>query len=109
MDLKSMQMSSDDQKKYSQPTALSDAPEYPYGLVINLDETSIKKLGISLPEVGAVMKLEALVEVCSVSKYETNKGEADRSLGLQITAMAIGLSKKGSDDVGKALYGSEKK
>lgn len=69
-------------------------PDYPYGLLIRLDEDTIKKLGIKeLPPVGTVMNIKAEVEVSSTEEYESIEGGARRSLGLQITDMTLGKPK----------------
>lgn len=66
-----------------------DAPEYPYGLRLQLDEGSLAKLSINdLPEVGATMHLTARVEVVSVSQYEHVDGR-NKDVGLQITDMDL--------------------
>ncbi|NYT45135.1 hypothetical protein H0A64_09905 [Alcaligenaceae bacterium] len=70
----------------------ADTPEYPYGLRINLDDDSLKKLGITeLPEVGTTMTLQARVEVVSVSQHESDNGK-HRDMSLQITDMTLEAS-----------------
>lgn len=70
----------------------ADTPEYPYGLRINMDDDSLKKLGITeLPEVGTTMTLQARVEVVSVSQHESDNGK-HRDMSLQITDMALEAS-----------------
>lgn len=72
----------------------SEQPEYPYGLRINLDEESLKKLGTTeLPEVGQGMSLKAQVEVASVSQYDNDKGK-HREMSLQITDMELNTQAK---------------
>lgn len=68
-----------------------DAPEYPYGLRIVLDNEILEKLGITaLPEVGERMHLVAHVTVRSVSEYEHQGEGLLRSVELQITDMTVG-------------------
>jgi len=75
---------------------------YPYGLTINLDQESFEKLGIKeLPSVGSKMTIECMVEVCSVSQYESKESE-NKSLSLQITDMAVAGKKSNPAD---KLYG----
>lgn len=89
MALVDMTMSAEEAREEMEPTA-DDAQKYPYGLSISLDDESLAKLGItSLPEVGKQMTLTARVEVCSTSQYADRKGEAEKSLSLQITAMEL--------------------
>jgi hypothetical protein len=83
------------------------APEYPWGLSINLDKVALEKLGLegSLPALGAKFLLTAQVEVTSSNEYKSENTD-DRSIGLQITAMALttaGSAKTAS----KALYDAD--
>jgi hypothetical protein len=79
------------------PEAVShDRPEYPYGLSIHLDESSIKALGLSsLPKVGDALKLEAKVTVKSVSVSEREGKSPERSVTLQITDMDLDGASEG--------------
>lgn len=91
-----MKMSKKEAKEYTQPVA-GDAPEYPYGLSISLDEDSMAKLGItSLPKVGTQMEIRALVTVCGTSQYSTQGGEDESNLSLQITDMELADAQKTS-------------
>jgi hypothetical protein len=72
----------------------ADAPKYPYGLSISLNDDTLKKLGITeLPNVGAKMKLVAVVEVCSTSQYAEQDG-VDKNVSLQITDMELDTGAK---------------
>ena len=95
MQLKSMKVSKQEREEHHTIKAVNpDVPEYPYGLKIHLDKEALSKLGIEkLPEVGSEMKLMAVVKVCDVSQHKSIYGE-DRSLGLQITDMAVGGAKE---------------
>ena len=84
-----MKMTAEEAKEEIQPTT-ADAPEYPYGLTISLDEDAMAKLGITaLPKVGTRMELRALVTVCGTSQYDTQGGEPESNLSLQITDMEL--------------------
>jgi len=89
--LVSMKISAAEQKKHMEgPTSLaSDAPSYPYGLNISLDEAAIEKLGIDLPKVGKTLTLIAKVDVTSVSINEHTGGEEHRNVSLQITDLCL--------------------
>lgn len=71
-----------------------DAPRYPYGLEVSLEEEAIEKLGIKLPEHGAALGLVAKVIVTAVSETESGdpgqKKRTNRSIRLQITDLALG-------------------
>lgn len=66
-----------------------DAPKYPWGLALYLDDETLAKLGIAnLPDVGGKMQLMATVEVTGNSQRQTQEGKSV-SLDLQITAMEL--------------------
>ena len=74
---------------------VSESP-YPYGLSLNLENDALDKLEIkTLPEVGAVMFLQAKVAVTSVSEYKSQDNkEPRRSVSLQITDMELASDKE---------------
>lgn len=75
-----------------------DAPAYPYGLKLYLDAKAIAKLGIKdLPKVGSKMKLQAEVEVCDISMNESQLYGENKSMGLQITDMALSGSSESKE------------
>ncbi len=79
------------EKKSSGPTALANSPQedYSYGTRLSLGKDELEKLGIKdMPKVGTKFKLEAEVEVVSVSA-NAGKDHDSRDLGLQITAMCL--------------------
>lgn len=83
-----------------------DLPEYPYGLRLCLDNDTLKKLGIlKVPPVGSKMKLEAMVEVCSTSSYDTKEKGIINSMDLQICEMSLTGGKKAVDP--NKMYNSE--
>jgi len=104
MKLKSMVMPQVEVKQQMMASPSVDQPMYPYGLRICLNNDVLKMLGIKdLPGVGEKMKLEAVVEVCSVSQYESKDGGPNLNMDLQIVEMGIESGKKA--DAGKKLYG----
>lgn len=87
-----MKMSPKEAKEWSEPSP-AEAPEYPYGLSIDLSDESLAKLGITeLPKVGAQLEIRAKVTVTSTSSYETQGGEPDKRVCLQITDMELGAA-----------------
>lgn len=90
MELTNMKMSPQEQKEYAQPTvATGDAPAYPWGLTLTLNDEAIEKLALpALPAVGRTMMLHARVSVTRVSQSE-QQNEKRRDLELQITDMAL--------------------
>ena len=109
MELTSMKMSASEQKEYTQPTMATgpEAPLYPWGLCVTLDDDALGKLGLpALPAVGQTMMLHARVEVVRVSVSE-NQDEKQRDMELQITAMALEADAgEKKMDAETALYGS---
>lgn len=89
-----LKISKADKVEYSQPVS-PDPMEYPYGLQINLDEETLKKLGVkNLPDVEATFTIRANVKVISRSEHESVEGGERRCLGLQVTDLDLGLRKK---------------
>jgi hypothetical protein len=88
--LVSMKMSSAEQRKRTEPSSIaSDAPMYPWGLSLNLDNETLEKLKVDeLPEVGDERLVIAKVKVTSVSSNESESG-SNKSVSLQITEMCL--------------------
>ena len=82
----------------------SDAPEYPYGLRICLNNESLTKLGITeLPAIDAEFKVTALACVVSVSQHESlGSDKPDRSVDLQIEMMELAPAKEEAGE-GKSI------
>lgn len=92
MSMVNMAMTAEEAKEYSSPCApCSDekGPRYPYGLCLSLDDSTIKKLGITLPEVGSELQVTAKVVVTSVGMSQVQDGEKEQRCELQITDMAL--------------------
>jgi hypothetical protein len=100
-----MQQSAEEAKEYTDPKA-SDAPKYPWGLCITLNDDSLEKLGIdALPAVDVEVTIIAKATVSRTSEYQTQGGESERSLDLQITDMQVGVGKDLLGRAQDALYG----
>ena len=66
------------------------APDYPWGLCLNLDADELKKLGIkTLPAIGAVMTLQANVKVTQVNQSAVEGRDEEKRVNLQITDMGL--------------------
>ena len=76
-------------KSKSYPMAADSGERYPYGLQIRLDNDSMKKLGIELPEVGEEVMVCAKADVTEASANETSEGGKRLSCTLQITKLQI--------------------
>jgi len=88
----------------------SKAPRFPWGLSLNLDAESLKKLDMkTLPKVGSYVMIEAYCCVKSTRESENVEGGKDRSVELQIEAMEVEPAKAmRGKAVGKGYKKTEK-
>lgn len=102
-----MQMSKEAAAEYSGATPSADnAPKYPYGLCLCLNDDAMKKLGLTtLPAVGSKMTLSAVVVVTSVGSSQQQDGDAEVRADLQITDMELAPKTEGKS-VADRLYKS---
>lgn len=78
-------------------------PKYPYGLRIDLEGETVKKLNLpQIPGVGQRMRLTALVDVNSVRQYESQQ-DKEISITLQITDMELAEERETSPE--QVLFG----
>lgn len=85
-----------------------DAPRYPWGLSLSLDNESLEKLGIeTLPDVDEELLLYATVKVTRVSSADAAEGGKSRDVGLQITAMSL-MEKGSRARTADVLFGAKK-
>ena len=96
MEFVSMEMSKKERKSmYGQgaalPTKSEEGPLYPYGLELSLEKSSIDKLGIDFKKmsVGDEIDISCKGKITRLSTNERSGGEADKSMSIQITDMAI--------------------
>lgn len=102
-----MKLTKKDKSDLKESAVLSEAPEFPWGLSVNLDEDSLEKLKVEkLPEVGDEFEMIATVKATAVSENEDEDGTR-RSVSLQITDMALfHAGDKGKPE--DRLYGGKK-
>lgn len=82
-----------------------DAPKYPWGTSLDLDNDTLAKLGITkLPEVGEEVAITAIAKVTRISANE-DQGGTRQCLGLQITTMEVGIPSQVTSAASK-LYNS---
>lgn len=103
MDLINMELKGSE-KDYEN-SLISEGQKYPYGLKLDLDQISIEKLGLKMPEINQPFQLMAMCEVCSISQYEA-ADEARMNLSLQITDMMLKPAPKEPKDAASQLYGA---
>lgn len=93
-----MRLSDEEKKNMHEHSVLADTPSYPYGLRIELDKNTVKKLGITdAPKVGSEMMIMAKVEVSNVNMTKMQGDEYNMSVSLQITSM--GLAEENMEDM----------
>lgn len=102
----SMKIDKEEREKRYKETVAVDAPSYPYGLCLHLDDEAMEKLGMAtLPQVGKQVLVYALADVTSVSEHESEGSNGKRqSVSLQITDLALLPPPKEEKDAGEALY-----
>lgn len=95
--MKSMALTADEAKEeYGEcaPCSTSsedsdDAPKYPWGLSLCLDEKSLAKLGIGLIPVGTEVIIMAKATITGTSTRERVKGKPHQDMDIQITALDV--------------------
>lgn len=89
MKLVSMEFDQAEAKAESSEVNELEAPKYPYGTCLYLDEKTLDKLGISeMPDVGTMVKIEAMAKVTGTSEREY-EGGSHKTLDLQLTDMGL--------------------
>lgn len=89
-------------KDYAPPSP-GDAPKYPYGLCLCLNDESMKKLGlVEMLPVGTEVTIMAKAKVTSVRANEEVNGDKDASMDLQVTDMELSTGQRQADP--KAFY-----
>lgn len=94
MKLTNMKLDKSDREETKAADMPIDAPVYPWGLQVRLDEKAIDKLGIAkLPKVDGELMLVARVRVTGVQSNEHSTGgektHKHKSIELQITDLAL--------------------
>jgi len=94
------------EKRDAASTMAADAPAYPYGLSLQLEDATLRKLDVKATDykVGDTLALVAKVEVTSISSHESKGGWSNDSVGLQITDLCVEDEGANVSDAAKALY-----
>lgn len=97
MALVDLKLSKADQKEEAAGVEVS-APEYPYGLSLNIDKDELDKLGVvDLPEVGDEFHVVAVGKVTAVHASAGSNGKS-AGMNLQITSMELTGAGEDSED-----------
>ena len=67
----------------------ADEPRFPFGLEITLENDTINKLGIELPEAGEQFIVVGVGPVTRVSQTDNKRGK-DRSFSIQLQKIEVG-------------------
>lgn len=102
MPLKSVRIT---KKEGEEAREIDSEQEFPFGLRLHLNNETLDKLGMEMPEMGEVMTLVARVEVVSLSENSSKESEDRKDVDLQITDMEL-LPEKKKVDLAK-LYDNE--
>lgn len=97
------------EKKDTIPS-VADAPGYPYGLCIRLDNAALEKLGITtLPKVGAKVMVHGMGVITSVSSHESKNNDS-RNVEIQLQELAVDraepMSKDERNELSRADFGA---
>ena len=108
MEMKSMKLTKSEAEATAPVEAKQDSPAYPWGLRLELNDESMKKLGLEeLPEVGETMILHAKVVIDRVSQNDTKDGGKRQDMSLQITDMSLSESGDEETSTEKKLYSTD--
>jgi hypothetical protein len=90
--------------------SVGDAPKYPWGLQLCLNDDSLDKLGVkTLPAVGTEVTIVAKATVAATRENATEGEGSSSSMDLQITDMQIdGLDTDLFGRAAEMLYGKPK-
>jgi len=85
-----------ERKKDAEPlSAAAEGNDYPYGLTVDLDHDSMKKLGMhTLPKAGSKLHIHAEAHVKSVRDNQRAGGKRERGMSLELRKMAIAATQK---------------
>lgn len=102
-------MENTQQEANAQVSPTADAPKYPWGLSICLNDDSLEKLGVkSLPAVGTEVTIVAKATVSGTSENATENDGTRSSMDLQITDMQLdGLDGDLFGRAAEMLYGKK--
>lgn len=90
MELHDMSRTKAEQKEHTTGPSLPEGEDYPYGLNINLEQESLKKLGLDADDFNIDSKVEIVCSGEINSIHESSSKENNHSsVSIQITKMAL--------------------
>jgi hypothetical protein len=103
MKLIDMKLAPEEAKEQASPAEMP-AEQYPYGLCLELDDGTLKKLGIEeLPKPGTEMTVQARARVVGAHQSADEGGE-EKVARLQIIALGV-QADAGARTPGQRVYG----
>lgn len=99
MAMQDLKITKKEAKEASKPIGTyEDQERYPYGLRLDLNDDTLKKLGITkLPAVGTVLMFEAKAKVIG-SRQSATESSDNRSIELQITHLDLEMDEDEVDE-----------
>lgn len=88
MKLISLELDKAEAKAEAGEPCKAEAPRYPYGTSLYLDEVALKKLGLDV-EVGDEVNIVAVGKVTGMSSHEDADGGKHETLDIQLTSMSV--------------------
>lgn len=86
--LRDMALTRSEQREMIEPADIGDAPEFPFGLRLHLDEDELQKLGIDLPEIGESFVVVGIGTVTSVSQHQ-REDHTSQHVEVQLEKLAF--------------------
>jgi hypothetical protein len=103
MALKNMAQTAEEAKEYGGAIASGEGDKYPYGLCLQLSNSTLEKLGwTKLPAVGSTVTVIAQATVVSTGERQEQDGDTEQNVSLQITDMDLGASSIAASDKSNA-------
>lgn len=76
------------------PAKGEEGPHYGYGLMLRLENFELEKLKLKKLEVGQKLEIHAMGVVDNVHESQSMHNKGDRSVGIQITDLAVARPEK---------------
>ena len=104
-ELKDMKMTKKETKEAMPVVEKEEGPRYPWGLEVNLDNDSLKKLemGVDSYSVGDKLAITAQGCVRNLSSNQYQDGKKNESMGIQLEKMSVETPKQSRYDEYNAI------
>ena len=92
------------EKKTDYESPVADLPKYPWGLTLNVDEMTIKKLGREF-KTGETVTFSARAKVVGQHSREEADGDTKNSVELQLVAIDFGENDDKQEKLASSMFG----